>query len=264
MRLLEILAYINRHGVLPLVDSSRQWRNYSDSWSARISLDFTHLFFRPCVESMKWEGVSPLLFSSDGRDQFGSYSNIRYEDCAVVLERYFSPSPLVLAEMAGIQASISLSEKNTCAVIYRGNDKSLETEVPSPEDVVERARILREKDPSLRFWIQSDEVDFYHCFKSAFPDSLDLGLPRIHRQQTALQNVLRGSEKTRQAIRFLAVMHLMGRCKNLIVNSGNVGMWCCLWRGSAVGVHQYLSPKREVYGVVNPDYGVIPSGWLMH
>ena len=216
------------------------------------------------MKAEKWDGIRPVAFSSDGRDQFGSYANIRYQDCGEVLSRYFSPSDLVLKEMVRIQRSIPLFESNTCAVIYRGNDKSIETEVPSPEEVVEKARSLREKDPSLRFWIQSDEVDFYHCFKNAFPDSLDLGLPRIQRQQTALQNVLRGSEKTRQAIRFLAVMHLMGRCKNLILNSGNVGMWCCLWRGSAAGVHQYLSPKREIYGIANPDYGVIPSGWLDH
>ena len=34
------------------------------------------------------------------------------------------------------------------------------------------------------------------------------------------------------------------QCKKLILNSGNVAMWICLYRGNAEGVNQYLNPIK--------------------
>jgi hypothetical protein len=264
MRLFSIMEYWNRTGVLPEVDSSKQWTSYCDKWVVKCKVDLTSVFFKQRREVLGAEGREPIAFSSDGRDQFGNYANIHFSECRFLIDRYFSPSAFVLEEMSRIEKQLSFCREKTCAVIYRGNDKSVETNIPSPEEFVERARLLRREHPEIRFWIQSDELEFYQCFKAAFPDSLDLGLPRMARQASAIQYKLRGSEKTAQAIRFLAVLKLMGQCEQVIINSGNVGMWCCLFRGGVSGVQQYLSPKSHIYGVPNPDWGVFPAGWIVH
>jgi hypothetical protein len=51
-------------------------------------------------------------------------------------------------------------------------------------------------------------------------------------------------KKTEQAIIFLSVLSILSKCDKVITNSGNVGMWLCLFRNNANGVSQYLSPKK--------------------
>jgi hypothetical protein len=36
-------------------------------------------------------------------------------------------------------------------------------------------------------------------------------------------------------------MNLISRCDKVILNSGNVGLWTCLYRGNNNGVYQFIS-----------------------
>ena len=39
---------------------------------------------------------------------------------------------------------------------------------------------------------------------------------------------------------FLAIMSIVSKCKIVLLNSGNVGMWVCLFRENAKNIYQYL------------------------
>ena len=58
----------------------------------------------------------------------------------------------------------------------------------------------------------------------------------------AVQFYIRPGQKILHAQYFLAIMQILSKCSNVILNSGNVGLWICLFRGNMDNVTQYLSP----------------------
>ena len=44
---------------------------------------------------------------------------------------------------------------------------------------------------------------------------------------------------------FLAIISIISDSEYLIVNSGNVGIWTCLFRGSCKNTYQYLNHKKK-------------------
>ena len=63
---------------------------------------------------------------------------------------------------------------------------------------------------------------------------------------------------------FLAVLSIISESAKIILNSGNVGMWACLYRGHTKGVLQYLQPNKMIWSDINPDYKQVDNPWIDH
>jgi nitrogen-specific signal transduction histidine kinase len=64
---------------------------------------------------------------------------------------------------------------------------------------------------------------------------------KISKSNTAIQYTLKKGERLLTAQTFLSVMQIISKSSQIILNSGNVGLWTCLYRRKFDGVHQFLS-----------------------
>jgi hypothetical protein len=61
----------------------------------------------------------------------------------------------------------------------------------------------------------------------------------------AIQYTVPTGSKVTNAQTFLAIMLIMSKCDSIVINSGNIGLWTCLYRGNNKKVHQFLHPKNS-------------------
>lgn len=246
IRLRSIIYYYTQTGKFPIVDSSSQWVDYKDN-----NEDVTNYFFKS-IEIEKEINFSE--FSESGGDQFNDYSKINYQDVNFFVEKYFSPSDEVLKIKNDIINSYNIDVDKTISVCYRGNDKVNETKIPSYDEILLKIIEIKSKYPTHRLLIQSDEIEFCDFILDKFPDSLIIKeTKKINKTTTNLVgNVQRSTpvgERVRTAQIFLAVMYLMSETSHVIMNSGNVGLWICLFRGNSNNISQYLN--KDSYTLYN-------------
>ena len=150
------------------------------------------------------------------------------------------------------------------AVLYRGNDKHKETNLPSHLDMIKKIDELVLKYPDHKLLIQSDEVDFYESVLQKYKNFIYFQeVMKIRKNEySAIQYVVPSGQKTEQAIIFLSIMLIISKCSKVILNSGNIGMWTSLFRGNSIGIHQYLNQKEYIYGVYNPLHGTEKEYWI--
>lgn len=230
-----VLAFYDQHpGELPDVDSSGCWGAFKDSPG-----DVTHVFFdRSTTSDPLAERI--VYHYGEGEDQFSDYSKVNHDHVGVIFRKYFMPSSRVVREAGRIVKKYYIDLDNTIAVLYRGTDKHLETNVPTYDEM--RAEIDSVRDGS-RMLIQSDEAEFCQYAKELYPEAFTIDETRkVCRFGGPVHHSVPQGSRVDQAVTFLAVMLVISGCRKIVLNSGNVGMWACLMRGKRGGIHQYLCP----------------------
>jgi hypothetical protein len=182
-----------------------------------------------------------------GEVSFGDYSKLVFDDIEPFVDKYFSPSIRVYDIINGYIQKYGIKFDNTCAVFYRGNDKSRECEITPHSDFIYKAREILLKNPDIQFLVQPDETEFLEEFTNAFPlNTFHFSeTPHMRRKNSAIFYELPASKKTEHGCYFLAAVIVMSRCKHLITHSGNGGMWSVLYRGSFNNVHQFRN--KHIY-----------------
>ena len=140
---------------------------------------------------------------------------------------------------------------NTCALFYRGNDKIKETTLCPYEELTERARLLLEKNPSMKLLIQSDETEFIqHCL-STFPNNafyMQHHMKHVpkNREIPPTYYFANYNELLLYNKYFLAILIIMSKCHTIICTSGNCSVWIMYYRGHAHNVCQNLNGQWHV------------------
>lgn len=234
IRLRKIINYYNDYKNMPVVDSSRQWgRFYKDEPG-----DITNKLFKLINVDLKHR--SDVLFSTDTvEDQFSDYSKINYEDVNTFVQRYFTISDDTTDIVNTLTSKYNIDFNNTIAVCYRGSDKRTETRVPSHEEMINEMQLIKTQYPECKILLQTDEIEFLELAKQVFPDIIYFEeTSKVTSNSRATQFYFQKGEKLNNAILFLAVMKILSSSKYVIMNSGNVGMWICLLRGTYENVKQ--------------------------
>lgn len=232
IRLRKIIQYYNHFKRMPHVDSSMQWSKYKDR-----ERDVTHEYFMPC-EPFECE-ASQIDFTSDHReDQFSYYRNINYLGLHQILVNYFSPSFPVIAAYERILNKYKIDFRNSQCILYRGLDKGKETTIPDYDTMLSKV------DKTKKLIIQTDELEFLQYAKQKFPKALHFDEAyMVTKTLEAVQNHISPGERITRAVDFLAILIILSKCNSVILNSGNVGMWLCLFRANADNVNQYLDTE---------------------
>ncbi len=220
------------------LDTSKQWTYYKDN-----DEDVFGKFFK--VSDDKFEILDEKFSKSNDEDQFSNYGQINYHIVNPFVKKYFSLSDEVKEIEKKFIEKYKIELDKTICVLYRGNDKCKETNLPSYEDMDIKLNNLVEKYPNHKILIQSDEIefcDFMLKYKNSFViDEVE----KINKtKENAIQHIIPIGNKVVNAQKFLSVMSIMSKCDVVLLNSGNVGMWVCLLRGSFKNVFQFLNPKK--------------------
>jgi hypothetical protein len=251
--MIEIIRFYNKNKIFPIVDSSNQWSVYKDQPG-----DVTNSFFKSNDEVELIETLNEIDYG------LSEYSLLDFKNLNFFTKKYFSPSDKVLEMYNFLLKKYSINFDKTIAVLYRGNDKHKETNLPSHSDMIEKIDELVLKYPNHKLLIQSDEVDFYKSVMEKYPNFIYFTevIKMNKNDYSAIQYIVPNGQRTEQAIIFLAIMILISKCSKLVLNSGNVGMWCTLFRGKSDGVYQYLNHKEYIYGVYNSLYSTEKEYWM--
>ena len=247
MRLHQIVEYFNKNQGCPgTVDSSEQFKWYNPEGETR---DITHDYFNKDLEDKL---VIPFtsFVNYIQQYQYTDYKNIDYKLLAPLLKKYFTPSTNVQEIIVKIEKKYNLLEQynNICVLFHRGNDKATETMVCPYERTFYNARLIKKKNPGVRFLIQSDETEFIQKALEQFPGSIVFNDEIRHMNKNESRtidfdlrdNIFDFSKK------YLAITIIMSKCKYIICSAGNCSIWIMLYRGNANNIIQYLNGKMFV------------------
>ena len=135
----------------------------------------------------------------------------------------------------------NIEPDSTHAFLYRGGDKAKETNLPDFADYISRG-YKAQLDQSIKtILIQTDEPKLAQSFKQRFP-------------KTVVIKEAQAGTRFKRAKAFLAALNLIAQAKLVTCTSGNVSLWLCLFRRNSQNINQFLSPKKEIYGVLNESF----------
>jgi hypothetical protein len=255
-KLRNVLQFHNQHGILPNVDSSEQWELYKDDgieniqqwWGGTVNIfnknDITDKFFKiKEVEDFDNESFSstckaPFICNDD---QYSNYHEINYNYLNKITDLYFDLANPIVKIKKKLISKYKIETKKTIAVCFRGNDKFLETNLPSYQGMLDKILEVKSKNPNHKILLQSDEIEFCDFITKSIPDCILIEeTKKLNKTTNAVQYTIPKGSRLENAQTFLSVMSLISDCSDVILNSGNVGLWICLFRKNSDNVSQYL------------------------
>ncbi len=234
-RLEGIVWFFNTYKTVPdRIDSSEQFALFK----ANSSDDLTSFYFSNNDQNIKY--VRGVHFHND--EQFLDYADLDFEGLKPFVEKYFSPNAHVREIVSKYEEKYAINPSATCAVFYRGNDKSTETIIAPYEAFIAQARKIQEQDPSVVFLVQTDETEFLEAFQIAFPGAVYFEeIPHMRKNISAMHDELPLEKRAEFGADFFAATLVLSKCKYLITHSGNGGLWSVLYRGHSENVYQWLA-----------------------
>lgn len=259
-------------GELPIVDARGTFGWYKPPGGE--GRDGRELFFRRSVQRPGCRDVpsAPVRWVDwdevDDDEQFCDMARYNFAALAPVLAAYFTPDAHIDAIQAALQSKYGIDCQRTCVLFYRGNDKARESVPCDYGEMVDRALAATADRPDTAFWLQSDETEFLSfAFErltrpGRSPTVMDGGDIRHMSRRDGTVDHLDRASNFEYACKFLAIVRLMARCRQVVCTSGNVSSWVALFRGSARGMVQHLAPREFMYGVRNVHFA--PPHWIVN
>lgn len=230
----EIIRYFNKYKQLPpAIDTENQFDWY------RPGTTETYFTERP----LQIKYGRPINYEEF--HQYIDYMKLDYSGLELFIKRYFTPSEEIRGILGDIEEKYELDFNNTCVLFYRGNDKATETEIPDYQDYILRAKQLLEKEPTLRFLVQSDETEFIEAMEAAFPGKCVVfrdEIRHIPKSLTTVDKVFK-DDNFKFSKYYLAITLIMSKCKHVICGSGNCSLWIALFRGSFLNMQQFQKSR---------------------
>jgi hypothetical protein len=259
VRLSAIIKYFNENKKLPeLVDCSEMFYFYKSP--SNLHDDISGEYFKKNDSFVLNYDHEIKIRNDDIEDQFSDYNTLLYDDISFFVKTYFSLTQNIKDIVELLEKKYTIDYENTCVLFYRGNDKCVETNICSYEEIIEKGKNVQRKNPNVKFLIQSDETDFIEKMSNEFSNSFYFNeeIRHIPKISSVFHGYMVDCEKNEDNFHyskyFLAIVFIMSKCKNIICTSGNISMWISLFRGNAYGIYQYLNPIEYSYGLKNKNY----------
>jgi len=232
-----IIDYFNKNKVTPkTIDSKSLFDWYKTGGISNIK----SVYFK---DNEEIEIPYTTTINYNHEFQFNNYKLIEYNRITPFIKKYFTPSNEINDILADLKNKYKTNEKKICTLFYRGNDKSKETKLPSYDDIKIKALEIQKKDPSVTFFIQSDEKGFINEMSKAFINSFYFkdDIRTINKSNTTVNLVFNKEDTFKFSKKYLAITLFMSESKYIICNSGNCSIWIMLFRGNSDNVNQYLN-----------------------
>jgi len=145
---------------------------------------------------------------------------------------------------------------NICGVRYRGNDKVKETQKPPYEEIINKAKDLKNNNPNIKFVVQTDELEFLNSFLNEFPETIffDEVFPISATSYSNVSFNLKNEDKVNHLINFVSIIYIISKLEHLIITSGNCEIFITLFRNNTRNLQQYLNKNKYIHGELNKEY----------
>ena len=144
-----------------------------------------------------------------------------------------------------MEQKYNLEYDNICVLFYRGNDKIKETKICDYHDYMEYANLIVNKNPNIKFLVQSDETEFIELMTKTYPNNsfyFKDEIRHINKCNSSVDIVMRDKNDVFSKY-YLAITIIMSKCEYIICGSGNCSIWIMLYRGNSKNVYQNLNKR---------------------
>src|SRR5208282_1292466 len=176
-------------------------------------------------------------------DSEGVYSALSFDRLTPYMQNYFVPSNAVRKKQEELVSKYNIDYEKTVALWYRGTDKWIQlSPIPPRYYLLETLRLLA-NDPDLRVLVQTDQEQVRDMCMSNFEkrafyfDELPVTSSVIGVHHIPAES--RGVSNFQFGITLLAVANIIARCRYVVMSTGNLGLWACLYRGTAKNTAQF-------------------------
>ena len=246
-----IINYFNKNKQLPIdINTQDAFTIYKTQHNEDI---YKFVFSN---ESYNFNYENEVKFNDECyENQFSNYKLIKLNDIQPFLKKYFNLNMVILDNINILLKKYNIELNNEiCGVFYRGNDKIKETQKPSYDEFILKAKQLKEKNMNIKFIVQTDELEFRNIFLSNFPNSIFFQeLPAINsNNETNVSRMV--DNKIEHVINFVSVIYIYSKLKYLITTSGNCELFIILYRNNTDNLFQYLNKNKYIHGSLNKDF----------
>lgn len=251
-----LLTHFNMfHKIPKYVDSTYQFLWYKTPDQEHE--DIKSHYFQECSDNTAIEYKKDVnIVDHDIEDQFCDYRTINFDLITPFVKAYFTPSLQIQDIIHKMEQKYQIDYQNTCAVFLRGNNKQTEIKLPEYELYLEQAKIIHQKNPNIRFLVQSDETEFLQLFAKEFPNNHVIfwdEIRHISKNNATTVDLIYPNLNSIMSKNFLAITWIMSQCNYIVCNTGNCSMWIALFRGNMKRVIQlyYCISTKPKYKLPN-------------
>ena len=244
IRLLKIIEYFNINKKLPsIVDSSAQfnwYKNNNNNNNNNSNDDITFHYFNN-YNNIDIDIVYNNTINYISDRQFSDYSKLDY-NLIPFIKKYFSPSSEIITIIQNIETKYNINYNDICVLFYRGNDKNRETKICNYNEYIDKANMILDKNPNVKFLIQSDETEFIETILKTFPSSFYFidEIRHVKKCDSTVDILLKNTNYIYSKY-YLAITIIMSKCRYIICGSGNCSMWIIFYRENSENVYQNLN-----------------------
>jgi hypothetical protein len=229
--LFEIIKHKKNTGINPeILDSSNTY-----AWYRYTNKNIFYDFFK-ISDINKLNNVSLMDFEYElyGSMQFMNYSTCKLDVYFKYAEVYFNLSDNVMNIYNTIVNKYNIDFENTCCLFLRGNDKATECRIPSYNSYIITATQILKENPNLKILIQSDEKEFIDTMSKHFKNNIvfldEIRVINRDIRRTVDNHGMTPELNHHYALKFLAIVYIMSKCKYVVCNSGNISFWILMYR----------------------------------
>jgi hypothetical protein len=157
------------------------------------------------------------------------------------VETYFMPSKQVQEQQELFLSKYLIRLYDAVGVHYRGTDKAIEIETPSPQEFIKQTKKSLEDIKNPQILLLTDEPYAQEAFKTAFPGQVILIDELDAPGGTVGAHNLDSPDPEAEGQTFLAILFLISKCKKVVTHTGNGALWEVLFRGSTQKLQQVVS-----------------------
>lgn len=232
----EIIKFHNEKKFLPTIDRKNQYIWYKDHLDQGIN----NFFEEKNVNSYLIPEI--LKENMDMESQFSDYSLLNFKYVKKIIDIYFSPCQKVKEIESNLIKKYDINLSKTIAVYYRGNDKHRETTLASYNQYLTKIKEIINENPNHKILIESDDSIFIDFIKKNIKDFIEIKeSKKINDKNSSVPHFINIGERIINCQIFLAIVQILCKSDKIIIGSGNVSLWICLYRGNINGVYQFLS-----------------------
>ena len=110
---------------------------------------------------------------------------------------------------------------------------------------MEYANLIVNKNPNIKFLVQSDETEFIELMTKTYPNNsfyFKDEIRHINKCNSSVDIVMRDKNDVFSKY-YLAITIIMSKCEYIICGSGNCSIWIMLYRGNSKNVYQNLNKR---------------------
>ena len=162
----------------------------------------------------------------------GDCGKFNFSDLKIIRDAYFNLSDAVIEKQNFFLNKYSIDFENTIGILYRGTDKIVEVPKVDPRYYLKNLDVIKDLS-KYRMLVQTDQQQVLEYFKQHKCFNIEeMPLTQVNKAIHFLPESEKGMNNYELGINYLAVVSILSRCKYVVFDTNNAGLWICILRGS--------------------------------